>query len=181
MVLCLRTSIIYTVRVRKAAEATALSSGFLGLHPPPPTPTPPGLLLSSCTESQWDQCARGVWNVIKSLGITQKKCKAARRSEWGLILHAARCWRGCGECNGKRVLPKCSEAVLLLCTQQLMCSALTPIVLYCSLLDTVPNTPHVRSARQLLLCRRCAAALWRFFHRRCLRLSHRTAQQDKPG
>lgn len=40
MVLCLRTSIIYTVRVRKAAEATALSSGFLGLHPPPPPRTP---------------------------------------------------------------------------------------------------------------------------------------------
>lgn len=66
---------------------------------------------------------------------------------------------------------KCSEAVLLLCTLQLMCSALTPIFLYCSLLDTVPNTLHIRSARLLLL----PPPLFGIFHRCCLRLSHGTA------
>lgn len=137
MVLCLKTSIIHSVRVRRRRRRVCpldLWRRFILLMYRNPSET-----------SMQEVCE---WN--KGVLGLRGGCKAARRSRWWLRLLAVRCWGGCRERNGKRVLPKCSGAVLLPCTLKVMCPALTPISLCCSLLDTVAHTLHIQYVRLLL-------------------------------
>lgn len=116
----------------EAEEATSLSSGFLTALYYPGVQNPSETSMQEVCEMEQ-----------RALGL-RGGCKAALRSCWWLSLFAVRCWGGCRERNGKRVLPKCSGAVLLPCTLNVTCPGLTPTSLCCSLLDSVAHTLHIQ-------------------------------------